>query len=116
MFVSFAAGLLADFDRYLERDKVDLLRDGVSFGIEGLWLDDDEFREMMLGLYQVLQPLRANSPGQGRRRRLLASVLLPGDAEPPAGGAAVSAEPGNSAPGNSAEPGNSAPGNREAGA
>lgn len=79
MFRAFAAGLLADFDRYLERDNVDLVRDAVSFGIEGFWLDDTEFRELMLDLYKVLQPRRVNLPKPGRRRRLLASVLLPGD-------------------------------------
>jgi hypothetical protein len=79
MFRAFAAGLLADFDRYLERDKVDLVRDGVSFGIEGLWLDDAEFRELMLDLQQVLQPRRVNGPKKGRQRRLLASVLMPAD-------------------------------------
>ena len=84
MFTAFTAGLLADFDRYLERDSVDLVRDGVQFGIEGLWLDDDEFREMLLGLYRVLQPLRASLPRKGRRRRLLASVLIPGDEAAPA--------------------------------
>jgi hypothetical protein len=84
MFTAFTAGLLADFDRYTERDSVDLVRDGVQFGIEGLWLDDDEFRDMMLGLYRVLQPLRANLPRQGRRRRLLASVLMPADEAAPA--------------------------------
>jgi Helix-turn-helix domain len=79
MFRAFAAGLLADFDRYLERDKVDLVRDGVSFGIEGLWLDDAEFRELMLDLQRVLQPRRVNGPKKGRKRRLLASVLMPAD-------------------------------------
>ncbi len=79
MFRAFAAGLLADFDRYLERDKIDLVRDGVSFGIEGLWLDDAEFRELMLDLQRVLQPRRVNGPKKGRQRRLLASVLMPAD-------------------------------------
>lgn len=79
VFMAYAAGLLADFDRYLQRPKVDLVRDGVAFGIEGLWLDDAEFAEMMRDLYRVLQPRRANAPKPGRRRRLLASVLLPGD-------------------------------------
>jgi hypothetical protein len=82
MFRAFTAGLLADFDRYLQRDRVDLVRDGVSFGIEGFWLDDTEFRELMLDLYKVLQPRRVNLPKPGRRRRLLASVLLPGDEAP----------------------------------
>lgn len=79
MFMAYAAGLLADFDRYLERPEVDLVKDGVAFGIEGLWLDDAEFAELMRDLYRVLQPRRANAPKPGRRRRLLASVLLPGD-------------------------------------
>jgi hypothetical protein len=83
MFRAFAAGLLADFDRYLERDSIDLLRDGVSFGIEGLWLDDAEFRELMLDLYRVLQPRRVHGPKKGRNRRLLASVLMPADGDLP---------------------------------
>jgi Helix-turn-helix domain len=79
MFVAFVAALLADFDRYLDRGRVDLLKDGVSFGIEGLWLDDAEYIEMVQDLYRVLQPRRANAAGPGRRRRLLASVLMPAD-------------------------------------
>jgi Helix-turn-helix domain len=79
MFMAYAAGLLADFDRYLQRPEVDLVKDGVAFAIEGLWLDDTEFAELMRDLYRVLQPRRANAPKPGRRRRLLASVLLPGE-------------------------------------
>lgn len=79
MFMAFTAGLIGDVDRYLERGEPDLIRDGVAFGIEGLWLDDTEFAEMMRELYRVLDSRRANAPRKGRRRRLLASVLLPGD-------------------------------------
>lgn len=79
MFMAFAAGLIGDFDRYLQRGAPDLVRDGVAFGIEGLWLDDAEFAEMMRDLYRVLDSRRRNLPGKGRRRRLLASVLLPAD-------------------------------------
>jgi DNA-binding transcriptional ArsR family regulator len=82
MFRAFAAGLLADFDRYLARGNVDLVRDGVSFGIEGLWLDDAEFRDLAVDLYRVLQSRRVNGPRKGRRRRLLASALMPGDDAP----------------------------------
>lgn len=78
MFLAFTAGLLADFDSYLGSGTPDVVRDGVAFGIEGLWLDDSELRTMLLDLYRVLQPLRANAPRPGRTRRLLASVLLPG--------------------------------------
>jgi hypothetical protein len=79
MFRAFVAGLLADFDRYLAKGNADLVRDGVAFGIEGLWLDDAEFRDLMVDLYRVLQPRRVNGPKNGRRRRLLASVWMPAD-------------------------------------
>ena len=79
MFLAFVAGLLGDIDRYLTRGTPDMLRDGVAFGIEGLWLDDAEFAEMMRELYRVLDSRRVNLPGRGRRRRLLASMLLPGE-------------------------------------
>jgi hypothetical protein len=83
MFLAFTAGLLADFDRYLQRGDVDLARDGVAYAIDAMWLDDAEYREMMIEIYRVLQPRRANAPRKGRTRRLIASVLLPAD-EPPA--------------------------------
>lgn len=79
MFMAYTAGLLADIDRYLQGGDIDLLRDGVSFGIEGLWLDDAEYADLLKDLYRVLEGRRANAPKKGRRRRILASVLLPGD-------------------------------------
>ena len=97
MFMAYTAGLLADFDRYLQYGDVDLIRDGVAFGIEGLWLDDAEFSRMMRELYRVLQPLRANAPKAGRRRRLLASVLLPAEEAGGAGSTGQANVPGGQA-------------------
>ena len=82
MFVAFVAGLLGDVDRYLARGKPDPLRDGVAFGLEGLWLTDAELTELVRELNIVLADRRANQPAQGRRRRLLASVWLPGEEAP----------------------------------
>ena len=84
MFTTFVAGLLADFDRYLARGDIDLLRDGVSYRLAGLWLDDAEFAQLLRELATVLQPRLASPPAPGRRRRILASVLLPGEAAGPA--------------------------------
>lgn len=79
-FMAFVAGLLADADRYLRRPGIDPLRDGAGYRMAGLWLDDAEFAEMLADLARVLQPRLANGPRTGRRRRILATVLLPGDA------------------------------------
>jgi hypothetical protein len=78
-FIAFIAGLLSDFDRYVARDEeIDLLRDGVSYRLMGLWLADHELTELSRELFAVLQPRLANAPKRGRKRRILATVLLPG--------------------------------------
>jgi hypothetical protein len=72
------AGLIGDFDRYLARGDIDPLRDGVSFRMAGMWLDDVELMELLRELVGVLQPRLANAPKPGRKRRILGTVLLPG--------------------------------------
>ena len=81
-FTAYVAGLLGDFDRYLARGDIDVLRDGVRYNMAALWLSDAEFTELIHDLVRVLQPRLANPPAPGRKRRILGTVLLPGD-EPP---------------------------------
>jgi hypothetical protein len=78
VFLAFVAGLIGDFDRYLARGDIDPLRDGVSFRMAGMWLDDVELMELLRELVGVLQPRLANAPKPGRKRRILGTVLLPG--------------------------------------
>ncbi len=78
MFLAFVAGLVGDFDRYLARGDVDLLRDGVTYNLAAMWLTDAEFTELLHDLTTVFQPRLANAPKPGRKRRILGSILLPG--------------------------------------
>lgn len=78
-FTAYIAGLLGDFDRYLDGGDVDLLRDQVSYRLAAMWLDDAELAELRRELRRVLEPRLANPPSPGRSRRILATVLLPGD-------------------------------------
>ncbi len=93
-FLAFVAGLLGDFDRYLDRGSrparraarsnarttggVDLARDGVGYRQAALWLDDAEYAELVEELRRVVQARSDHEPRDGRRRRLVATVLLPG--------------------------------------
>lgn len=77
-FLAFVAGLIGDFDRYLAREQIDPLRDGASYNLAAMWLDDAELAELARELYILLQPLTTNEPRPGRKRRLLATVLIPG--------------------------------------
>jgi DNA-binding transcriptional ArsR family regulator len=80
-FLAFVAGLVASFDRYLAAagDGVDLRRDGVTYSMSGAWLDDAEFAQLLADIGALLTPLYRNQPREGRRRRLLASALMPLD-------------------------------------
>lgn len=83
-FMAFVAGLLGDADRYLSRDTIDPVRDGVGYRVAAMWLDDAEYREFLADLARVIQPRVANAPKPGRRRRILSTVLLLGEDAPPA--------------------------------
>ena len=76
-FAVFVAGLMADFDHYLDAGTPDVVRDGLSFGTAAMWLSDAEYRHLLRDIAVLLQPRLANVPGAGRRRRLVSSVLMP---------------------------------------
>jgi DNA-binding transcriptional ArsR family regulator len=97
-FMAFVAGLLGDFDRYLARGEIDLLRDGVSYRLAGLWLDDAEYAELLRELTRVLQPKLANPPRPGRKRRILGYVLMPGSESAPHPEDGATAHPDDQAP------------------
>ncbi|WP_405162882.1 helix-turn-helix domain-containing protein [Nocardia sp. NBC_01499] len=77
-FLAFVAGLVGDFDRYVAQGDIDPLRDGVGYRMAGMWLDDAEWQELVRDLAIVFQSRLANTPGRGRKRRLVATVVLPG--------------------------------------
>jgi hypothetical protein len=77
-FLAFVATLIGDFDRYLAGGDIDLLRDGVSYRLAGMWLSDNEMAELAQDLFRVFQPRLANGPKPGRKRRILGTILLPG--------------------------------------
>lgn len=78
-FLAFVAGLIGDFDRYLARGNPDPIHDGASYNLAAMWLDDTELIEFAREVMAVVQPRLANAPKRGRKRRILATVFLPGD-------------------------------------
>jgi DNA-binding transcriptional ArsR family regulator len=78
-FTTFAVGLVAQFERYLQRPEIDLLADGVGYRQFVLNLSDEEFREMASALNAALARFIQLRPRPGRRRRTLGLVLLPQD-------------------------------------
>ncbi|XVQ06734.1 helix-turn-helix domain-containing protein [Spirillospora sp. CA-255316] len=81
-FTAFVSSLLAEFSRYLARERIDLAADGVGYQQSVLHLDDEEFADFARRFTELVQPLLGNEPREGRTPRLLATVLMPVD--PPA--------------------------------
>jgi hypothetical protein len=79
MFTVFFAGLAGDFERYLARDDLDPMRDGIAFRQSALLLTDEELQTLAARLQEALAPFVDNSPAPGRTRRILSTVLIPGE-------------------------------------
>jgi len=76
-FMAYAAGMLADVERYLTTGTPDPLRDGASYRVGAMWLSDAELADLARDLAAVLQPRLANPPAKGRRRRTIYNVVVP---------------------------------------
>ena len=62
--------------------EADLLKDGVGYRQVVLNLTDQEVSEMAVALNAAVGPFLAYDPKPGRRRRMLATVLIPLDDGP----------------------------------
>ncbi|KZM69603.1 helix-turn-helix domain-containing protein [Nocardia terpenica] len=78
-FLAYIAGVLVDFDRYLDHGDIDFTRDGVGYHTAGFWLDDTEFAEFVTELGRVIAPRLTNRPAPGRKRHILRTIHLPGE-------------------------------------
>jgi len=77
-FTAYIAGLMADFERYIASAPADPVRDGASYRVAAMWLTDDEFVDLAREVAEAFLERFANAPGQGRRRRMVYTVTLPG--------------------------------------
>lgn len=88
-FAAFIGGVMASFDRYIAsadaRGGVDPLRDLVGYRQLAFWLTDAELIATTQAINGVLVPLLAHRPGDGRKLRVLTTVLVPED-EPTSAG------------------------------
>jgi DNA-binding PadR family transcriptional regulator len=76
-FSLFVVSLLADFDRYLQRDEIDFVRDGVGYRQVAINLSPEELSEFSKALQSAMQPFLQQRLTKKRRRFLFSTILMP---------------------------------------
>lgn len=77
VFSQFIIGLLTDFNEYLSKDEVNVVKDLVGFRSYPLYLTDEEFMEMMGEIRTSIMKRVENKPSEGRILRKLSTVTTP---------------------------------------
>jgi len=77
LFIKFMANLMGEYDRYLDQDRIDLVSDGVTFRQASIHLNEEEYVEFINELSAVYLKVINNEPKEGRRRRTVATIVIP---------------------------------------
>jgi len=77
-FMLFVSMLLGDFEAYLKRDEIDLLRDGVGFRQAAFYLTNEEFTQLAQKVGALFREAMSNEPAPGRTRRTISTIMMPG--------------------------------------
>jgi DNA-binding transcriptional ArsR family regulator len=77
LFIKFMANLMGEYERYLQQEKIDLAVDGVSFRQTSVYLTDEEYADFIKELVSVYLKVTQNKPKKNRKRRTLATVIIP---------------------------------------
>lgn len=78
-FATFVGTLLADFATYLEQETIDFEQDRVGYRQVPLLLSDEEVDELAGEIGDSIRKRLSNEPSPERKRRLLSTIVLPGD-------------------------------------
>ncbi|KAA9031605.1 helix-turn-helix domain-containing protein [Niallia endozanthoxylica] len=76
-FMLFTTHLLAQFESYLEKEEVNLERDGVAYRQTAFYFTDDEFHDFVHEIVKVFQHASTNQPAPDRKKRFISTIIIP---------------------------------------
>lgn len=77
LFIKFMANVMGEYERYLNQERIDLALDGVSLRQTSMYLNDEEFSLFIKELVDVFEKFTKNKREKGRRRRTIATIIIP---------------------------------------
>ncbi len=75
--LAFLTQLMREWEAYLGRAEVDLGADIAGYSLANCYATDGEWLEAFEQIGAILRPLTENGPGEGRRRRRVATMTWP---------------------------------------
>ena len=74
-FLRFMAAVMGDFERYVSQKGFDFEKDGAGYRQVTLFLSDEEFKEFVQKMGNIIMEVLPNVPSKERRARTLTSIL-----------------------------------------
>lgn len=82
LFMKFFANVLADYERYLAQDTINLKKDGVGYRQIRFFANEEELMEFGQSMAKAVGKLLENKPAPDRKQRILTTILMPGAEDP----------------------------------
>lgn len=77
LFFTFTAQLIGSFERYLQKENADFLKDGVSYRMAELHVTDEEFFDLVKKIGALIQQAAENEPAPERNVKQFATMIIP---------------------------------------
>ncbi len=76
-FTAFVTSLLGEFQNYIQKGGIDVIEDGLSYRKASVYLNDEEFKDLMLTIGGALTKIIDNKPTADRRLRNITTIIIP---------------------------------------
>ncbi|KLU58994.1 hypothetical protein CEB3_c50140 [Peptococcaceae bacterium CEB3] len=76
-FYTFTLHLLTEFNNYIHKENMNFYEDGVSYRQVCVYLDEEEYREIVETTNRLVEKAIENKPREGRKLMTLASIIIP---------------------------------------
>jgi DNA-binding transcriptional ArsR family regulator len=77
LFLTFTTQLLGQYETYLNKREIDLVKDGAGYRVAKLYLSDEEYIDLMKNIGLLIQQATLNEPTSERRAKNVATIVIP---------------------------------------
>ena len=77
LFFTFQAQLMGQYEKYLEQEDFDLIKDGVIYRMANVYVTDEEYRELITNMASLLKKVLSNEPSPERKVKNIATIVIP---------------------------------------